>query len=83
MNFLVELHDIMENASCPVYTGGDFNLVRVVNDKNKGNINNRTTFLINKWGLMEIYVSNLSFTWENNQDTLFFLLLIEFFCFVE
>lgn len=50
-DFIVELHDIMENASCPVCMGGDFNLVSGVNDKNNGNINNRSAFLVNKMGL--------------------------------
>ena len=71
MEFIAELHDVMEKSVVLVMIGGDFNLVRNVSDKNNGQINNNWSFLfndwINKWALVDMKLANRSFTWSNNQ----------------
>ena len=72
LDFIVELHESMDNLCYLVLFGGDFNLIREAKDKSSGNINTSWTFLfndwINKWGLMEYKLSNRVYTWSNNQD---------------
>lgn len=70
--FIDELHATMEKWSGPTLVGGDFNIVRLQNEKNNGNINHRwadeMTNWINKWGLIEYKSPNRSYTWCNNQE---------------
>ena len=49
MEFIAELHDIMENSTVPTLLGGDFNLVRSTADKSNGVINCNWTLLFNDW----------------------------------
>lgn len=72
MDFIANLHEVMEKASYPIILGGDFNLTRSDSDKSNGNVNHSTSFLFNDWinkgGLMEISVANRKYTWCNNQE---------------
>jgi hypothetical protein len=74
MDFIAELHLVMENCSLPTLIGGDFNLVLNESEKSNGNINHQLTFLfndwMNKWALIDLPISNRSFTWANNQENL-------------
>ena len=71
VEFIAELHDIMEQSSLPTMLGGDFNLVRGVHEKNNGVIHANHTMLfndwINRWALLELKPANRIFTWSNNQ----------------
>ena len=68
----------MADLTYPVLLRSDFNLVRSMADKNNGIINNQFSYLfndwINKWGLLEISISNRGYTWSNNQDNPIFAL---------
>ena len=72
LEFIAELHDIMEKSVVPTLFGGDFNLVRSAADKSNGKNNANWSFLfndwVNKWALIEFKLSNRSFTWSNNQN---------------
>jgi hypothetical protein len=53
--------------------GGDFNLVLSEAEKSTGNVNHQTFLFndwMNKWALIDLPISNRSFTWANNQDNL-------------
>jgi hypothetical protein len=71
MDFITELHDIMDNNSLPILFGGDFNLVRNAKEKSNANVNAQWVFLfndwVNKWNLVELKTANRLFTWTNNQ----------------
>lgn len=79
MEFIAELHEVMENSSVPTLLGGDFNLVRSSGDKSDGIINANWSHLfndwINRWSLIDFKISNRSFTWSNNQDNLIMVAL--------
>ena len=47
VEFVAELHDILESVSYPVLVCGDFNLVRQQSDKSNGVINPQFAFLFN------------------------------------
>ena len=49
MEFIAELHDIMDSCVLPIMFGGDFNLVRSASDKNNGQVNTNWSFLFNDW----------------------------------
>ena len=49
MEFVSELHDIMEHASLPICIGRDFNLVGSQQDKKGGPINHNLVFIFNDW----------------------------------
>ncbi|XP_073353938.1 uncharacterized protein [Aegilops tauschii subsp. strangulata] len=87
VDFVAELHDIMESASYPVLVCGDFNLVRQQSDKSSGTINPHFAFLfndwVNRWALLEISISNRSFTWSNNQNNPIFAVLDRVFTSVD
>lgn len=82
VEFIAELHDILEDSSYPILLYGDFNLVRSADDKSTGVVNSHYTFLfndwINRWGLMEIHISNRKFTWSKTRQTPFLLCWIGF-----
>ena len=87
MDFVAELHDILDSASYPILICGDFNLVRNESEKSSGLVNHHTTFLfndwINRWGLLEISISNRGFIWSNNQDNPIFAVLDRVFASVD
>jgi hypothetical protein len=62
LEFIAELHDVMENSTIPTLICGDFNLVRCAKEKSSERIDPQMTFLfndwINKWMLMEFKPSN-------------------------
>jgi hypothetical protein len=72
LEFIRELHEIMDSWQGPIIIGGDFNLVRSTAEKRNGNINFRWADLfndwINKWALIDLELGNRKFTWTNNQD---------------
>jgi hypothetical protein len=74
LDFIAELHLVMEQCLFPSLIDGDFNLVLNEFEKSSGNINHQLTFLfndwMNKWALLDLPVSNRSFTWANNQENL-------------
>jgi hypothetical protein len=45
--FLTELVHMMSHETLPVLMGGDFNILRHANEKNKENFNSRWSFLFN------------------------------------
>jgi hypothetical protein len=70
--FLDELHEIAGSWTGPVLFGGDFNLVRFIDDKSNRIINHRWADSFNEWiesnALIEINPTNKKFTWTNNQE---------------
>jgi hypothetical protein len=74
MEFIAELHYIMEASNLPTLIGGDFNLVRSSQEKSNGVVNANWTMLfndwINRWALLDLKIVNRCFTWSNNQDNL-------------
>lgn len=68
--FIDELHKVMGSWQGPMMIGGDFNLVRSINDKNNGTVNFKWLDLFNywvsKWGLIELELRIRKFTWTNN-----------------
>lgn len=77
LDFINELHDVFDSATYPILVCGDFNLVRGGYDQSSGLINHQSTLLfndwINRWGLLEISISNRNYTWSNNQDPFCYL----------
>ena len=71
MEFIAELHDIMESNVYPILFVRDFNLVRDSSKKSNWTVNTNWSFMfidwINKWALLEIKASNTSFSLFNNQ----------------
>lgn len=71
MEFITELHQVLEISTVPTLIGGDFNLTRSVQEESSGNTNAHWTFLfndwINRWALIDLKISNRSYTWSNNQ----------------
>lgn len=70
--FLDELDDVMSSWQGPIMIGGDFNFVRFVSDKSNKQLDHRWADKFNdwidKWGLLELNVTNRAFTWTNKQD---------------
>lgn len=68
----------------PTLIGGDFNLVRFGSDKSNGNVNLEWCDLFNAWveisSLLEIKMSNMLFTWANNQTDLIMTTIDRVFC---
>jgi hypothetical protein len=61
-------------ATLPLVMGGDFNLIRHMNDKNNDNVNqelmDRFNMFINLHQLQEIRRNGPKFTWTNKQKNL-------------
>jgi hypothetical protein len=70
-DFLSDLSDICRDQSLPLLIGGDFNLLRGSNEKNKAlkpsRWNDMFNYIINTYELREIDMSGGQFTWSNNQ----------------
>jgi hypothetical protein len=64
--------DICENLDIPSLIGGDFNILRFANEKNKGGgvtrFSDEFHSIINKFALREFPLSGGMFTWSNNQE---------------
>ena len=71
--FLAELVRMCGTESLPILVGGDFNILRKMEDKNNNNFNPRWPFLFNaiieNLDLREIDLSGRQFTWANRRDT--------------
>jgi hypothetical protein len=82
--FISELHELFLNWEGPALIGGDFNLVRFLEDKNNGNIDfkwaNKFKAWIEMWALMEIGVTGRNYTWGNNQENPVMCKLDRIFC---
>jgi exonuclease III len=68
--FLTELSNICAKCDLPVIVGGDFNILRFSNEKNKPFCANRYSemfnWIINSYRLREIALAGGKFTWSNN-----------------
>jgi hypothetical protein len=60
------------SSEVPILLGGDFNMVRKIEEKSNGNINFRFldafNEMINLTGLRELHRSGSRFTWTNKQN---------------
>jgi hypothetical protein len=58
LDFIVELHFVIEQCMFPSLIGGDFNLVLNESEESSGNINHQLTYLfndwMNKWALIDL-----------------------------
>jgi hypothetical protein len=70
MEFIDELHLIMNSWDGPTLLGGDFNIVKCHLEKSNGVINfnvvNTFNDWISRWGLIDIKDPTRTFTWSNN-----------------
>jgi hypothetical protein len=68
--FLAELVQFTSHVTLPLVIGGDFNILRNQNEKNKPLVDHRWPFLFNAiidgLNLKEIEMSGRQFTWANN-----------------
>jgi hypothetical protein len=71
-DFIKELSDFCVSESLPALLGGDFNLIRHHEDRNKGQgvprLMNLFNNFIGSFLFREIYVSGMKFTWSNKQQ---------------
>jgi hypothetical protein len=71
-SFLQIFSDICENLDIPTLIGGDFNILRFANEKNKGGgvtrFSGEFNSIINRFALRELPLSGGMFTWSNNQE---------------
>jgi exonuclease III len=69
--FLCELSSFCSRSRAPLLVGGDFNIIRKVEEKNKPVGVNKWSFLFNSIieqnGLVEFDLNNRLFTWSNNR----------------
>lgn len=74
--FLVELSEVLGINAHPFVVGGDFNLIRKIDERNKQKASNKWSFLFNgiieNWSLRDLEMSGRKFTWSNNQENPFF-----------
>ena len=70
--FLMELVQALGYNKLPCVFGGDFNLIRRINERNKIKKLPKWSFYFNSiiehWGLKELDLSGRSYTWSNNQE---------------
>jgi exonuclease III len=71
--FLSELVRICEDEPLPMIVGGDFNIIRRIEEKNNDNFNTRWPFIFNaiieSLDLRELSLSGRQYTWANRRDT--------------
>jgi exonuclease III len=71
-NFLIELAATCSHCKGPILLGGDFNILRSSDDKNKPYVANRWTLLFNAiidhHSLVELDLTDRKFTWSNNRN---------------
>jgi hypothetical protein len=69
--FLQTLSDICENLDIPALIGGDFNILRFTNEKNKDGgvtrFSDEFNDIISRFAFRELHLSGGFFTWSNNQ----------------
>lgn len=72
MAFLAELSKFCTNNSEPLLIGGDFNIIRYANERNKRMVSHRYPDLFNTLihlhELRELVMSGGMYTWSNNQE---------------
>jgi exonuclease III len=72
-HFLRDLGEVCRDQNLPLLVGGDFNLLRGADDKNKSLRpnwwNDMFNYIVNTCDLREIDLSGEQFTWFNNQAT--------------
>jgi exonuclease III len=72
MDFLIELSSFCSKNREPIMIGGNFNIIRYSNERNKprGNHRHSDSFnsLIHFYELREIIMSGGLYTWSNNQE---------------
>jgi exonuclease III len=69
--FLDEISDKIARSEFPITMGGDFNLIRSLDDKNNDHVNwariNLFNEAIREWDVREIPRTGARFTWTNRQ----------------
>lgn len=72
LEFLEEIQNKVQSLELPILMGGDFNLVRKVEEKSSGNVNHALmeafNEMINVTELRELQRSGSRFTWSNKQN---------------
>jgi exonuclease III len=72
IDFLSELSAFCSRSSEPLLIGGDFNIIRYMEERNRPRSLNRFSYmsntLINFHELREIVMTGGLFTWSNNQE---------------
>jgi hypothetical protein len=75
-SFLSELVQLVNKETLPIVLGGDFNIMRLPDEKNKDIFGHRWPFLFNAvidgLSLKELEMSGRQFTWANNLPNLTF-----------
>jgi exonuclease III len=70
--FLSELSSVCSNCKGPTIFGGDFNIIRTNEEKNKPGILNHWSTLFNSiieiYGLIELELTDRLYTWSNNRS---------------
>lgn len=71
-SFLIDLSDVIHGAKYPMLMGGDFNILRFSDEKNKNFNESKYTdmfnMIINLHSLRELYMAGGKYTWSNNRD---------------
>jgi hypothetical protein len=71
-NFLAEMVNMCSREALPILIGGDFNILRRPDEKNKPNYNDRWPFLFNEviddLNLRELEMMGRNYTWANSLD---------------
>ena len=72
LEFLEEIQSKVQSVECPMILGGDFNLVRRIEEKSNGNVNVQMmeafNEMINNTALRELHRTRSRFTWTNRQN---------------
>jgi exonuclease III len=70
--FLSELFAVCSRSQVPLLIGGDFNIIRKAEEKNKpGGVNKWSSLfnsIIDQYGLVEFDLKNRLYTWSNNRS---------------
>ena len=71
LDFIDEIQSAVESSEIPVLLGGDFNLIRRIEEKSSGNVNyllmDAFNEMIHTTGLRELHRSGSRYTWSNKQ----------------
>ena len=69
--FITELSQLCSSQNQPLLIGGDFNIMRFSDDKNKSFLGNKFTdlfnWVINTHGMRDVDLNGGKYTWSNNQ----------------
>jgi len=79
LEFLEEIQSKVQSVECPMILGGDFNLVRRIEEKSNENVNVQMmeafNEMINNTALRELHRTESHFTWTNKQNPLIMCVL--------